>query len=198
MASAPDLGQPDECLDRLDLTEEGFLLRELVLTPMLQQALSGRRDTPLGGIGQATPVRDVAADLVDDPSRVVFLVVRGQVESVGNDKRGLRGLTLLLLCLGNGSDEFRRTASCPWSLLQWLAFIIQGVMAGGRLIGGVEDRLFVEANRHPTLSCERIGLCCRSYVAVSPDEKRVTARLYRSNLLNPAFSSQWPRELKQF
>src|SRR5690606_4488356 len=71
-----DLSEPDCCLDGFDLAAEWTNTLEFVVTPMRQQARRFGRDQPLVGVGQPAPFLDVGADLVDDRSGVVLLLLR--------------------------------------------------------------------------------------------------------------------------
>jgi hypothetical protein len=66
LTSGPgDLGQPDQRLDRLDLAEEGLLIGEFVIAPMLKQTLCRRRDAPVRA-RKLAPGIHMAPNLVDD------------------------------------------------------------------------------------------------------------------------------------
>ena len=69
---------------------------------MLQESLGDGGDTPVGGIAQAPPPLDVAADLVDQRVFGVGLQVKGRLPGGRLFPRGR-----------NGDDEARRTAPLP-------------------------------------------------------------------------------------
>jgi len=93
LPSYPELGRnlrkPDRGLDRLDLTEERAYAFEWVVTPMVEEAGRLGSDLPLVRVRQLSPVVDVAADLIDDRRRVVFLLRRAEAIGVPEDHFGL-------------------------------------------------------------------------------------------------------------
>ena len=74
-----DLRQPDDRLDGFDLAEEGLRTDEFVMAPMLQEPLGDCGHAPVGGIAQAPPPIDVAADLVDQRVLGVGLQIEGRL-----------------------------------------------------------------------------------------------------------------------
>ena len=87
-----NLGQPDSRLDRLDLAEEGTDVAEVVVPPMLEQASGFRRDAPVVGVRQASPLVDVTANLIHHLRDFVLLLLGGQPLALVKDE--------LLLTLG--------------------------------------------------------------------------------------------------
>lgn len=51
LSPARDLAQPDNGLGSFHLAEEGALVREFMMTPVLEQALCRRRHAPIRWIG---------------------------------------------------------------------------------------------------------------------------------------------------
>ena len=131
-----NLDQPDQGLDRLDLTEKGLLVGEWMMAPVLQQPLCGRRDPPISAARQITPVIYMTADFIDDRIVVVGLKVEASL-----------GSSALALGLRHRHHEFRGPATGNRRLIQRLPMFIQRVEMGWLLVGRVEDWLFIET-RH--------------------------------------------------
>ena len=85
-----DLGQPDRGFHRLHLAEERADAAELVMAPVLKQAGRLRRDLPLIGIGQGPPCVHMTADLIDDRSGIVLLLLGRKPLAFVEDKSRLR------------------------------------------------------------------------------------------------------------
>ena len=68
-----DLGQPDRCLDGLDLTEERTNALKGMVPPVLEEAGRLGRDLPVVRVGELAPTLHVGTDFVDDRSGVVLL-----------------------------------------------------------------------------------------------------------------------------
>lgn len=92
LLGAGDFGQPDNGLNRLDLTEERAQTLDLCAPPVVQQARSCRCDAPIPIAGQRTPSGNVRADFVDDGLGVVFLIGVGQPSCIVEHHRGLGSL----------------------------------------------------------------------------------------------------------
>ena len=106
---------------------------KLVMAPMLQEPLGDRGHAPVGGIAQAPPPLDVAADLVDQRVLGVGLQIEGRL-------RGRR-----LLPRGrNRHDEARRAATLPRLSLERLTVLVERVVQFRRPIGRVQNRPIVE------------------------------------------------------
>lgn len=104
-----NLGKPNRRLGGFDLAEErpnGF---ELVMPPVLQQALGNGGHTPIRRVVQAAPRGHVAADLVDDGEGVgltFFVFLSEEIEV----KLRLFRLLPLLPGGGNGRNKFGLSA----------------------------------------------------------------------------------------
>ena len=96
-----DLGQPDQRLNRLDLTEEGLLIVEFVMPPVFEQSLGRRSDAPIGPAREIAPGIDMTSDLIDD-----------RVVAVGFEIQGPLRCCSLAFCFWNGDDETRWSLSC--------------------------------------------------------------------------------------
>ena len=131
-----NLDQPDQGLDRLDLTEKGLLVGEWMMAPVLQQPLCGWSDPPISAARQITPVIYMTADFIDDRIVVVGLKVEATL-----------GSSALALGLWHGHHEFRGPATGNWWLIQRLPVFVQRVEMGWLLVGRIEDWLFIET-RH--------------------------------------------------
>ena len=141
------LRQPDRCLDRLDLTEEGSDSGELVISPVLQQTCRLRRYPPLL-LRQHPPLVDLIADTVDQCGVVVLLLF-------GRESLPLVEDNLLLSIpplprLRNRCDELRPPSSLD-NFLRRLARLVQLPVAGRVEVRRIENRLFEESVRHRIL-----------------------------------------------
>ena len=138
-----DLGEPNRGFRRLDLTKERAEAAELVMAPVLEKAGGLRRDQPLVGIGQGTPGVHVAAHLVDHRGGVVLLLFgRESLALIENEVLLLDGL-LPLLRLRDRRDELSAASSFE-DFVSGLALSVQLPVPGGRLVGGVQDRMVEE------------------------------------------------------
>ena len=142
--SPRDLGQPYGCFDGFDLAEERGDRLELVVTPVDEQALGCRRDTPVGRVGDCPPAFDIAANFVDEAVDVVLLGRGRKVLGVPEHERGLSPLGLLLPGLGNRRDQLRPPAPGHRGQVERLPVGVQRVMPGRHLVRGVEDGLIEE------------------------------------------------------
>ena len=141
-----DLGQPDRGFDRLDLAEERADAAELVMPPVLQEPRRFRRDLPLIGIGQRPPRVDVAADFVDDRSRVVLLLLRRKPLAFVEHESRLRG-GFALLRLRDRRDEFGAAPALD-DLLRRLPRLIELPMPPWALVGRVQNRMIKKRIGH--------------------------------------------------
>ncbi len=143
---ACDLGQPDDGLGGLHLTEERTHPLEGIMSPMVQETRRGRCHAPGGGI-RVPPLRDMGANLVDDRGRVVFLLVRGKpvVSMKVQARLALVGISALSLPgTRDRRNQLRLSASVTRRLVQRLSVRVQRVMPRRLGIGRVQDRLLEE------------------------------------------------------
>ena len=138
-----NLGQPDRGLDGFDLAEERFDGRELMLAPVFEEALGDGGDAPVGGVLQAAPSGDIAADLIDDRQGVLLAVLFLLIEEVV-----LFSALTLLSGGGHRRDQGGGAAAVARWLVERLAVFAQGVMPRRLLVRGVEDRMFEKTAGH--------------------------------------------------
>ena len=72
-----NLGQPDDCLDGLDLAEERAVIAEPMMAPMEEQPGGFWSDTPVVGALYLSPIIDPAANLIDRGSDELVLLPLG-------------------------------------------------------------------------------------------------------------------------
>ena len=149
-----NLGQPNDRLGCLDLAKERADARETVVPPVLKEARRLGRDLPLTLIGQGAPLIYVPAQLVDDRSRVILLVLRGKPFSFVEDDFLLFTRSFAFLGLGNGGDELGPAAIFD-DFLSGLTLGVQLPMPQRKAIRRVEDRSFEKGVRHFPRSCSR-------------------------------------------
>lgn len=144
-----DLREPYDCFDCFDLAEEGANALKIVVPPMLQEAGSGGRDTPIGLARQPAPGGDARPDFVDNRP-AVFLLLGGKAV-IGIQVQRLLifvGPGSLLSRLGNRRNSFRAAAPGDRGIVSGLAFFVQRVMSRRFRIGRVQNRLFVKCLGH--------------------------------------------------
>ena len=154
------LGEPDDGLDGLHLTEERLHALKLVAAPVVEKAGRGRCDAPYGRV-RAPPLSHVRADLVDDRCRVIFLLFGGKPVGVLQTELALvlaGAFRLLLARLRNGRDQFRLSPPLARWLIERLPLRIERVIPGRFLIGRIQDRLLEE---RADLLCHRYGCSLR-------------------------------------
>ena len=141
-----DLGEPDEGLDRLDLAEEGALVAEWVVAPVLEQAGGFRFDPPEVG-GELPPLVNLLAEGVDDGGVVVLLGAGAEAVALVEGEFTLLAAALLFLGLGDGGDEFRPAPGGD-DALGGLAAGVEFPVAAGTGVGRIEDRLVEKGVAH--------------------------------------------------
>ena len=141
-----DLGEPDEGLDRLDLTEKGAVGAEGVVAPVLEQAGGFRVDPPQVG-RELPPLVDLLAEGVDDGGVVVLLGAGAEAVALIEGEFTLLATALLFLGLGDRGDEFRPAPGVD-DALGGLAAGVEFPVAVGIGVGGIEDRLVEEGVAH--------------------------------------------------
>ena len=100
-----DIADNNEFIDRFDLTKERADVVKFVMTPVLQQPRRFGRDQPIVRIRQAAPIPDGGADLVDDRSRIVFLL-GGREPGTGVEAQfGLLPIAALFLRFRDRRDQ---------------------------------------------------------------------------------------------
>jgi hypothetical protein len=118
--------------------KKGWRTDELVIAPMLQEALGDGGDAPVGGIAKAPPPLDVAADLVDQRVLGVGLQAKGRLRGRRFLPRGR-----------NWDNEARWAAPLPRLPFEGLTVLIERMMELRRSIGRIQNRPFVEAVQCP-------------------------------------------------
>ena len=104
-------GQPDRRSPRLrPWQKEWPNAAELVVPPVLDEALSFRFDQPVVRTLQFSPLIDTAPEFVDDRSWIVLLRLSGKPLALVENNRLLVGLCFDLSRLRNRGDEFRPAA----------------------------------------------------------------------------------------
>ena len=117
------LGEPDDGLDRLDLTEERPDVAESVMPPVLEQSLRLGGDPPPVRVRLPAPFVNLATDAVDDFGVLCVLLLAGrEALAFVEDQPLLFGLAATLLRLGDGRDELG-AASALDDLLGRLAVV---------------------------------------------------------------------------
>ena len=133
-----DLGQPDRSLGSFDLTKEWPDPAELVVPPMLEEALGFGLNQPVIRIFQIAPIVNVASEFIDDGRWIVLLLFGGKPSALVENDRLLISLRLDLAWLWNRSDELRAATGIN-DPLRRLAVDIEFPMGGRVLIGRVEN-----------------------------------------------------------
>jgi hypothetical protein len=73
-----DFGEPDGSFDSLDLAEEGPDALKRMVPPVLEKPRRFRGHQPVIGTGQATPLIDLLAQVIDDGDRLITLLWCGK------------------------------------------------------------------------------------------------------------------------
>ena len=141
--------QPDRRLDGLDLTEERPGTLERVVSPMVQEARGFRGDSPATRVWQSAPLVYMTSELVDDRCRIVLLLLGREPLAFVEDELRLLYVAALLR-LRDRRDELGAAASLD-DLLRRLALVVELPVAGGVLVGRVEDRALEEGVGHGSL-----------------------------------------------
>jgi hypothetical protein len=125
-----DFRQPDRRFDRFELAEEWTNGLEVVVPPVLQEALGHRGHAPVGRVVQPPPVRNVRPDLVDVGEGVglPFLVLEAE-------QILLFRLLGLLLYRRNRRNQLRLPSSIYGRQVKRLTFGIQRMMAARLFVG---------------------------------------------------------------
>src|SRR5689334_12201775 len=119
-----NFSQPDRGLDGFDLTEEWPNVVELVVTPMLEETLGVGRNFPIVGVGEAAPLVNIVAKLVDDGrSRVVLLLLGREPFAFVKNYLLLLRRALAFSGLRNGCDELGAAATVDNPLRRLAVFI---------------------------------------------------------------------------
>ena len=128
--------------------KNGPNIAELVMPPMLEEALGIGRDFPIVGIREAPPLIHVVAEFIDDSrSRVVLLLLGGESLAFVEDQFCLGRLCLALPRLGDRRDELGAAAALD-NPLGRLAVFIELPILSRVLIGRVENRPLEELIIH--------------------------------------------------
>lgn len=143
-----DLGQPDGGFYCFNLAKKRADGVEVVVSPVLQQAGGFGRDLPVPRVRDLAPLVHMTTQLVNDGRGVVLLVfvrealfiLEGQIPLLGRRP-------LLFLRLGDGGEELG-LAPVIDDLLGGLALFIQLPVAGGVLVGRVENRVVEKFGGH--------------------------------------------------
>lgn len=158
LLAARDLCQPDHGLDRLDLAEEGPRPLEIIVPPVLKQALRRRGHAPVVRIGNLPPAFEMSPDFVDD--RV--LVVGARLSSLGMEGQSrLLGRTSSPR-LGNRRQIFRTPTPAERIMVKRLPLVVKAMMTGRRCIRRSEYRLFVKRFCHAATPPESTRFSCQS------------------------------------
>ena len=122
---------------------------EPVVPPVLEQQGRLRRNAPVVGIWDGSPLVDVPASLVDSGSNVVLLLCRGKTLPLVEDQLLLAPSAgpAPLPRLGNGRDELSPTAALN-DLLGRLPSLVQLPVFVGVFVRGVQYRPVVERVLH--------------------------------------------------
>ena len=99
-----DFGQPNCGFHRFHLAEEGADATEIMVPPMLQQALRFRLNQPVAGVLQSAPLLHMIAEFVDDWRRIVELFLGGKSLALVKDHGALIDLGFVFSGLGDGRD----------------------------------------------------------------------------------------------
>jgi len=101
-----DFGQPDRRFDSFDLAEDGYLSREWVTPPMLEQALGRGCYETFGATGQILAIVNMTLNFVDDGIVVIGFKIEAALRSGA-----------FLFRLWHRNDELRgsRTGGYPCS-----------------------------------------------------------------------------------
>ena len=143
-----DLGQPDDGLDRLDLTEEGPKIPEPVMPPVPEQARGLRGHPPSARVRPPAPGVDLAAHPVDDLGVAFVLLLPGrEILALVEDQPFLLGSASALPRLGDGGDELGPAAALD-DLLGGLAVAVQLPVPARVRVRGVEDGVLEESIVH--------------------------------------------------
>jgi len=135
-----DLGQPDGSFHSFDLAKEWPNIGELVVTPVLKKTLGIGRDFPVVGVGEAAPLVNVVAELVDNGrSRVVLLLLGREPFALIENYLLLPSRTLALPRLRDGRDELGAPAAFN-NPLRRLALFIELPIASRVLVWRIENR----------------------------------------------------------
>jgi hypothetical protein len=93
------------------------------MPPVLKQPGRLGRDLPLAGIGQSAPTVHALAHLVDDGSRIVFLILVRKPLALVEHERGLFDLGFALFWLGDWGNEFGAAALIDDALGRLSSFV---------------------------------------------------------------------------
>jgi hypothetical protein len=132
--AARHLGQPDQRLDRLDLTKERPPIGKVMVAPMFEQPVRGRRDTPIGP-RELTPCVDMPPDLVDQGVFGVTFQIQGRLGVAAAIAR-------------NRHNELRRPSPLDWWEAERLTMLIKRMVEIRFFVRRIDDRLFVKRACH--------------------------------------------------
>jgi len=126
------------------------------MSPVLQQSGGFRGDVPLVGVGQCPPGINVLANLIDDGSQVVLLLLGGKLMPFIKHHFILLYSLGAFFWLGDGGDKLG-TPALIHNALGGLAVRVQLPMPLWIVVGGIENGVVEEGIGHGGLGFGRYG-----------------------------------------